>query len=140
VAQHRAAESSSHEDKEFESAKRFVCFGSEAVKNATTTPAGDPIVAARAAAANAARKYAPGLPPGDSAKGRKGFAPNQYRHPPNTNGAVSSIHVQPAEETRHDIDRTQLEADLEMEGYELGEFGVRANGMAGRNRKCVQGS
>ena len=52
----------SGEDREFEVAKGFVRFASEAVKNATASPAGaDPRATATAAAVAAAKQYAPGL-------------------------------------------------------------------------------
>ena len=52
----------SHEDQEFEAARRFVRFASEAVKNAaSTSPAQDPVAAAQSAVAAAARRLAPGL-------------------------------------------------------------------------------
>lgn len=51
----------SQEDREFESAKQFVRFATEAVKNATSAPGGNPVAIARSAVATAAQRYAPGL-------------------------------------------------------------------------------
>jgi hypothetical protein len=52
----------SGEDREFEVARRYVTFAGEAVKNLASAPPGsDPRTAANAAAAAAARTYAPGL-------------------------------------------------------------------------------
>jgi uncharacterized protein (DUF697 family) len=52
----------SHEDQEFEAARRFVRFASDAVTNAaSTSPAQDPVAAAQAAVAAAAQRLAPGL-------------------------------------------------------------------------------
>ena len=56
----------SPEDREFEAAKQFVRFGADAVKNAASARAGDPLAAARVAAIAAARRYAPGLLRGDA--------------------------------------------------------------------------
>jgi hypothetical protein len=52
----------SGEDREFEVARRYVTFAGEAVKNLASAPPGsDPRTAANAAAAAAAKTYAPGL-------------------------------------------------------------------------------
>jgi hypothetical protein len=51
----------SHEDREFEAAKQFVRFASEAVKNAATAPGGNPASIARSAIVSAAQRHAPGL-------------------------------------------------------------------------------
>jgi hypothetical protein len=51
----------SQEDREFEAAKQFVRFASEAVKNASFMPGGNPVAVARSAIAAAARNHAPGL-------------------------------------------------------------------------------
>ena len=51
----------SQEDREFEAARQFVRFASEAVNNLPAMPAADPVTAARQATAAAAQKYAPGL-------------------------------------------------------------------------------
>lgn len=51
----------SQEDREFEAAKHFVRFAGDAVKNAISTPAGNPGAAAQAAVSRAAQRYAPGL-------------------------------------------------------------------------------
>jgi hypothetical protein len=51
----------SHEDRELESAKHFVRFASDAVKNAVTAPPADPVATAQAAITQAAQRYAPGL-------------------------------------------------------------------------------
>lgn len=56
----------SQEDREFESAKQFVRFASEAVKNASTAPGGNPVAIARSAIATAAQRHAPGLLNGSS--------------------------------------------------------------------------
>jgi hypothetical protein len=51
----------SQEDREFEAAKQFVRFASEAVKNAASAPGGNPVAIARSALAAAAQRHAPGL-------------------------------------------------------------------------------
>jgi hypothetical protein len=51
----------SQEDREFEAARRFVRFASEAVKNAAVSDVADPIIAAHSATVAAARRFAPGL-------------------------------------------------------------------------------
>ena len=51
----------SQEDREFEAAKQFVRFASEAVKNAASAPGGNPVAIARSAVAMAAQRHAPGL-------------------------------------------------------------------------------
>jgi uncharacterized protein (DUF697 family) len=51
----------SQEDREFEAAKQFVRFASEAVKNASSAPGGNPVAIARSAIAAAAQNHAPGL-------------------------------------------------------------------------------
>jgi len=51
----------SQEDREFEAAKQFVRFASEAVKNASSASGGNPVAIARAAIAAAAQNHAPGL-------------------------------------------------------------------------------
>jgi hypothetical protein len=51
----------SQEDREFEAARQFVRFASEAVKNSAASPAPDPVAAAQAGTAAAARRFAPGL-------------------------------------------------------------------------------
>jgi hypothetical protein len=52
----------SHEDQEFEAARRFVRFAGEAVSNAAAaSPAQDPVAAAQTAVAAAAERLAPGL-------------------------------------------------------------------------------
>lgn len=53
----------SPEDREFEAARQFVRFASEAVKNAATSRSPDPNDAAQSAMAAAARRFAPGLAP-----------------------------------------------------------------------------
>lgn len=51
----------SQEDREFEAAKQFVRFASEAVRNASTSPGGNPVAIARSAITTAAQHHAPGL-------------------------------------------------------------------------------
>jgi hypothetical protein len=51
----------SQEDREFETAKQFVRFASEAVQNAASAPGGNPVAIARSAIAAAAQRHAPGL-------------------------------------------------------------------------------
>jgi len=52
----------SHEDREFEIARRYVRFATSAVRNAAqTSPGAPPMAAARSAVLAAARRYAPGL-------------------------------------------------------------------------------
>ena len=57
----------SQEDREFEAARQFVRFASEAVKNAAISSSPDPVAAARSATAAAARRFAPGLARGPTA-------------------------------------------------------------------------
>jgi hypothetical protein len=57
----------SQEDREFEAARRFVRFASDAVKNAAMSSSPDPVAAARSAIAAAARRFAPGLARGPTA-------------------------------------------------------------------------
>jgi hypothetical protein len=56
----------SQEDREFEAAKQFVRFASEAISNAATAPGGYPVGIARSAIAAAAQRHAPGLLNGSS--------------------------------------------------------------------------
>jgi hypothetical protein len=51
----------SQEDREFEAAKQFARFATEAVKNAASAPGGNPVAIARQAIAAAAQRHAPGL-------------------------------------------------------------------------------
>ena len=52
----------SPEDQEFETAKQYVRWAGEAAKNAAlTSPAADPVTAAKSAAVTAAQQHAPGL-------------------------------------------------------------------------------
>jgi hypothetical protein len=51
----------SQEDREFEAAKQFARFATEAVKNAASAPGGNPVAIARQAIATAAQRHAPGL-------------------------------------------------------------------------------
>jgi hypothetical protein len=61
----------SQEDREFEATKQFVKFAGETVKNALSAPPNiDPVTAAKAAAAEAARVHAPGLFGGGSQTGK----------------------------------------------------------------------
>ena len=100
----------SHEDQELEATKRFVRFASDAVKNATSAPASnDPAVTAHSAMATAARATAPGLLP--------------FMLSARARGAVANAHIRPAEDSMHDIDRTQLEAEFEFENYEYEQPG-----------------
>jgi hypothetical protein len=57
----------SPEDREFEAARQFVRFASEAVKNAASSSSPDPVAASRSAIAAAARRFAPGLARGPTA-------------------------------------------------------------------------
>jgi hypothetical protein len=101
----------SREDQELEATKRFVRFASDAVRHATSAPfSGDPAATADAAIAAAARSAAPGLLP---------FLPSTRRR----RGARANVHIRPAEDSMHDIDRTQLEADYEGQTYEFEQAG-----------------
>ena len=112
----------SHEDQELEATKRFVRFASDAVRNAASAPAsGDPAATAASAIAAAARSAAPGLLP---------FLPSARRR-----GARAPIQIRTAEDSMHDIDRTQLEADYEGKTYEFEQ-----SGWARRNRGRVRRS
>lgn len=51
----------SQEDREFEAAKQFARFATEAVQNAASLPGGNPVAIARSAIAAAAQRHAPGL-------------------------------------------------------------------------------
>ena len=100
----------SHEDQELEATKRFVRFASNAVRNAASAPAsGDPADTATSAIAAAARSGAPGLLP---------FLLSARRR-----GARAPIQIRTAEDSMHDIDRTQLEADYEGNAYEFEQSG-----------------
>jgi uncharacterized protein (DUF697 family) len=57
----------SQEDREFEAAKQFVRFATEAVQNASSAPGGNPVAVARSAIAAAAQNHAPGLLNGPAA-------------------------------------------------------------------------
>jgi hypothetical protein len=106
----------SREDQEFEAAKCFVRFATEAVRNAATaSPADDPEASARAAIAAAARRSAPGLLRSTIQASANGWSRqgSQRGNQPTTN-----IHIRSAEDAMHDIGRIQLESDLEMENYE----------------------
>jgi uncharacterized protein (DUF697 family) len=63
----------SQEDREFEAAKHFVRFASDAVKNAVSAPGTNPGQAAQTAIAMAAQRYAPGLLRAPSGSGRRGY-------------------------------------------------------------------
>ncbi len=65
----------SQEDREFEAAKQFVRFASEAVKNAESIPGSNPVAIARAAVAAAAQHHAPGLLNGSPAMPAMSSAP-----------------------------------------------------------------
>jgi hypothetical protein len=56
----------SQEDREFEAAKQFVRFATEAVKNAASAQGSNPVAVARSAIATAAQRHAPGLLNGSS--------------------------------------------------------------------------
>lgn len=100
----------SHEDQELEASKRFVRFARDAVKNATLAPASnDPSVIVHSAMATAARDTAPGLLP--------------FMLSARARGAGANTHIRPAEDSMHDIDRTQLETTYEFEGYEFEQPG-----------------
>ena len=110
----------SHEDQEFEAAKRFVRFASDAVRNAASaSPLDDPGAAAQAAIAAAARQSAPGLlhPASQASANGLPHQRSQRGSPPSPN-----IHIRSAEEPMHDIGRIQLESGLEMENYEAGQM------------------
>lgn len=71
----------SQEDREFEAAKQFVRFATEAVRNAASAPGGNPVAIARSAVAAAARNHAPGLLNGSSAMSQMSSMssmPSQY--------------------------------------------------------------
>jgi hypothetical protein len=57
----------SQEDREFEAAKQFVRFASQAAQNASFAPGGNPVAIARSAVAAAAQTHAPGLLNGSAA-------------------------------------------------------------------------
>lgn len=101
----------SHEDQELEATKRFVRFASDAIENAISAPAsGDPAATAHSAIAAAARSAAPGLLP---------YVLSTRRH-----GSRAGTSIRPAEDnSMHDIDRTQLEADYEGQTYEFEQPG-----------------
>ena len=57
------------EEREFEGAKNFVRMAGDVVNNVLTSPSsGDPAAAAKAAVTEAARRFAPGLLPGDAGR------------------------------------------------------------------------
>jgi hypothetical protein len=67
----------SQEDREFEAAKQFVRFASEAVKNASSAPGGNPVAVARSAIATAAQRHAPGLLNGSPSMAPMSSMPSQ---------------------------------------------------------------
>jgi uncharacterized protein (DUF697 family) len=67
----------SQEDREFEAAKQFVRFASEAVKNTSSAPGGNPVAIARSAIAAAAQNHAPGLLNGSQAMSPMSSMPSQ---------------------------------------------------------------
>jgi uncharacterized protein (DUF697 family) len=106
----------SREDQEFEATKRFIRFATEAVKNAASASATeDPAAVAQASVAAAARRFAPGFFRSfASSRGGRSRAWSDHRQHPFQ--PASMLHIQPAEDAMHDIDRTQLEAEgLEYE-------------------------
>lgn len=117
----------SHEDQEFEAARRFVRFASQAVKNAVAaSQTNDPATAARAATAAAAQRFAPGLlrsaVPTRARAGRNGSWVRPGSQRDHRQRPASGNHIQLAEDTMHNIDRTQLESDLEAENFEYEQF------------------
>jgi hypothetical protein len=69
----------SNEDREFEVARRYVNFAGEAVRKlAADGAAGNPMLAARAAALAAAQTHAPGLSQAPAAPGPSAFAPAHH--------------------------------------------------------------
>ena len=117
----------SREDQELVAAKRFIRFASETVKHAVSDfPSNDPATSARAAIAAAAQRSAPGLlrfasPTLLDVSGNEGWLHRHWQRGLRYRPATS-IHIRPAENTMHDIDRVQLESDLEMENYEGEQF------------------
>jgi hypothetical protein len=97
----------SPEDKEFEVAKSFVRFASDAIRNAAAAPpSAPPHVAAQSAVIKAAQRHAPGLLRGATAARR---VPWSVR-----NQGVADM---------HDIDRTQVEYTQETgSGFEAEQF------------------
>jgi hypothetical protein len=57
----------SQEDREFEAAKQFARFATEAVRNAASAPGGNPVSIARSAITAAAQRHAPGFLNGSAA-------------------------------------------------------------------------
>jgi hypothetical protein len=114
----------SREDQELEAAKRFIRLAGDAVRNAgQASSVKHPATVAQAAIAAAARRFAPGLlrlaTPTLAGAGRNGGQHPQWQRDPRS---AASIYTRPAEDTMHDIDRTQLETDPEMETYEYQQF------------------
>lgn len=118
----------SPEDQELEAAKRFVRFASDAAQYAMSAPpSSDPRATAQAAISAAARRTAPGLlrfampmptgPGGPARALRRRWRRHRRRRAPHPGN-------RPAEDTMHDIDRVQLEADYEgdFEGEYEGDF------------------
>lgn len=68
------SEGLSHEDEAYETAKQYVRFAGDAVKNAVSAPPGDPRAVAKSAAAQAAGRHAPGLLRGTAPPAQAGGA------------------------------------------------------------------
>jgi hypothetical protein len=68
----------SQEDREFEAAKQFVRFATDAVNNAASAPGGNPLAIARSALATAAQRYAPGLLNGASSTSQMPSTSSQF--------------------------------------------------------------
>jgi hypothetical protein len=69
----------SQEDREFEAAKQFARFATEAVQNAATAPGGNPVAIARSAIAASAQRNAPGLLNGGSSSMQQMSSMSQMR-------------------------------------------------------------
>jgi hypothetical protein len=107
----------SAEDREFESARQFVRFAGETVRNALeASPGANPAAVAHSAALDAARTYAPGLIASeptcgsgtDHARVAAGGTAGLF-------GSERNSRSQDRRKRMHDIDRTQFEYGQEME-------------------------
>jgi hypothetical protein len=101
----------SHEDQEFAAARCFVRFASEAVKNTASTSSTDDPAAAAHVVADAAQRLAPVL-----------LRLPVPRRRDDLELPTSMTRIGPAEETMHDIDRTQLEFEPEAESFEYEQY------------------
>ena len=112
----------SHEDQELEATKRSVRVACDAVKNATwARPSNDPAVVAHSAMAAAARDGAPGL--------------LHFILSTRARSAGTGTHIRLAEDSMHDIDRTQIEANFQTYEFEQRGWTGESEGVFGEAKE-----